>query len=340
MATAPKAHHKDAHRMDKRIVQILDVLPPNLPPTEPYIDYFKNLDAGMAPMMAQMFGAPPENASQGKEYTTTGVDKNPIRIKVYHPPQKSDHPQPCLVYLHGGGMALFSIDTYEPYLQRIAAFGLVVAAVNFRNSTVACFPAGVNDCLSGVLWTAEHAKDLNIDLNRLVVGGDSGGGNLTAATCLLAKEKGHADLIKGQYIYCPFLNPDGTNYHSRKNYDGYFIDSKGDKAVEVVYTPKRDAATDHLAYPSLATEEQLRGLPPALVVTNEFDPLVDEGEEYYAKLTRAGVRTVGLRVLGTTHGANAIGTALADVCATTHAALVGWINSLPLFQQQPPAQQQ
>jgi len=213
------------------------------------------------------------------------------------------------------------MQDYNTLYRIISTYGLLVIGVDFRNSTEKPFPAGLHDCLSAVLWTAEHAKEFNIDMDRLVVGGESGGGNLAAATCLLAKSRG-ISIIKGQFLHCPYLSPD-FRYESRHNYGN----SKDAGNMAQSYTNPQQY-NNYLAWPCNTTVEQLRGLPPTLMIVSEFDELVDEGEEYAGKLMQAGVRVVGLRSLGTAHCALQIVDLVPDLANMTFEILAAWVRSL------------
>ena len=143
---------------------------------------------------------------------TSAPDGNPIQIQYIRP--DNNESLPCVYYIHGGGMASMSCfdGNYRAWGRIIAAQGVAVAMVDFRNCVtassapeVAPFPAGLNDCVSGVKWVVEHAQDLNIDAARIVVAGESGGGNLTLATGLKLKQDGDLGLIKGLYALCPYI---------------------------------------------------------------------------------------------------------------------------------------
>jgi len=228
---------------------------------------------------------------------------------------------PAIVYFHGGGMAIMNMQDYQVYYQIISSSGIIVIGVDFRNSTEKEFPAGLHDCLSAVLWTSEHAQELNIDTDRLIVGGESGGGNLAAATCLLAKSQG-ISVIKGQFLNCPFLCPD-TRYKSRQKLS---LSSDAHLMSRSYISPQQ--FNNYLAFPCNATVEQLRGLPPTLLVVNEFDSLVDEGEEYGAKLMQAGVRVLGFRSLGTLHGSLLLNSIAPDLVHLCCEMIVAWVKSL------------
>ena len=150
------------------------------------------------------------------------------------------------------------------------------------------FPAGLNDCARAVQWTTGNRLALRI--SKLVISGESGGGNLALATTLKARREGWLDQIDGVYAMCPYI------------YDGYMIDCAQMSALVRVYDPKGEHASNALAWPYNAEASDLEGLPPHVISVNELDPLRDGGLAYYRKLISAGIPAVGRTVAGTPHG--------------------------------------
>jgi acetyl esterase len=323
-------HVKDRDKIDPRAYVVLNMTP-HIPVTGPMerakaIAALKKSSQMTDAVMRQAFGRGPSTVDHGTPYQVTGLDGNQFRVRVFQPLERNA-PLPCMVYFHGGGMAMYSMATYHEYYRHLAGLGLVVVGVDYRLSTEAPFPAGLNDCYSSVMWAHEKAKELNIDTNRLIVGGESGGGNLAAATCFLAK-KGGVNIIKGQFLNCPYILAD-TKFASRVNYDKYILARDGmDHVSGPTYTSDKKDRTNPLAWPGNVTVEQLVGMPPALVITAEFDPLVDEGEHYYRLLTQAGVKVVGIRALGLLHAFTVSRVVVPDIFATVHGALYAWIMSI------------
>jgi acetyl esterase len=219
---------------------------------------------------------------------------------------------PCVYYIHGGGMQVMSCydGNYRAWGRLIAHQGVAVAMVDFRNALtpssvpeVAPFPAGLNDCVSGVKWVAAHADELGIDASRIVVAGESGGGNLTLATGLKLKRDGDLGLIRGLYALCPYIAghwPLPENPSSTEN-NGILLDlhdNQGPLAYGIEALERRDP----LAWPGFATEDDVRGLVPTIISVNECDPLRDEGINFYRLLLRAGVPARCRQVMGTVHG--------------------------------------
>ncbi len=143
---------------------------------------------------------------------TSSPDGNTIRVQLIRP--EADGPLPCVYYIHGGGMQLLSCfdGMYKAWGRIIAAQGVAVAMVDFRNCLVASsapevepFPAGLNDCVSGVKWLHANAAALGVDAGHIVVAGESGGGNLTLATGLKLNQDGDLGVIRGLYALCPYI---------------------------------------------------------------------------------------------------------------------------------------
>lgn len=249
--------------------------------------------------------------------TITGVDGNEIVLHIFRP-AGVDGPLPGVVYTHGGGMTIIRTDNrlHRRWCTDIAASGCVVVMVDFRNAWTSeghhPFPAGVEDCLAGVLWADENREALG--LSCLVVQWESGGGNLAIATTLLAKSRGRVDAIDGVYACIPYISGGYSWDRDRRlaelpslvENDGYFIETAGMALLVRAYDPTGEHAEDPLAWPYFATEDDLRGLPPFVVSVNELDPLRDEGVAFARKLARAGVDVAARVNLGLIHGGDVI----------------------------------
>jgi acetyl esterase len=243
--------------------------------------------------------------------TISGVDGNDVTVYISRPDNAAGA-LPCVVHLHGGGMAILAAAdrSYAREREYLAATGLVVVGVEFRNSGGKLgphpYPAGLNDCTAAIQWVAANRRDLGI--SHLIVSGESGGGNLTLASSLKAKRDGWLHEIAGVYAQCPYISnrwleqPDDLS--SLKENDAYFISCLELALLGSIYNPDKIHAHDATCWPLEATVEELTGLPPHVISVNELDPLRDEGLTYYRRLLRAGVPAVGRLVLGTCHGAD------------------------------------
>ena len=237
-------------------------------------------------------------------------DGNTINIQLIRP--ESDEPLPCVYYIHGGGMAIMSCydGNYKAWGRIIAQQGVAVAMVDFRNCVtpssapeVAPYPAGLNDCVSGLRWVAANAEDLGIDAGRIVVAGESGGGNLTLAVGLRLVREGAAELVQGLYALCPYIAGSWPRdeYPSSTENNGILLDL-WDNTGALGYGIEEFENENPLAWPGFANEEDVRGYPPTVISVNECDPLRDEGIEFYRLLLRAGQPARCRQVMGTIHG--------------------------------------
>ncbi|HEY4793738.1 MAG TPA: alpha/beta hydrolase fold domain-containing protein, partial [Mycobacterium sp.] len=248
-----------------------------------------------------------------------------------------DGPLPAVVHLHGGGMAIASAaDTmYSRIREHLAGTGLVVVGVEFRNSGGKLgphtFPAGLNDCASGVRWVAAHRAELGV--SHLIVCGESGGGNLTLTVGHKAKREGWLHEIAGLYAQCPYIS---NRWHevpdelpSLRECDGYFINLQQAELLGSIYDPDGAHSDDPTCFAGVATNDDLSGLPPHVISVNELDPMRDEGLDYYRRLVRAGVPAVGRVVAGTCHGGDMLlAGAMPDVFAASVRDLGGFAKGL------------
>ena len=237
-------------------------------------------------------------------------DGNQIRIQYIRP--RREGALPCVYYIHGGGMQSLSCyyGNYRAWGKIIAAQGVAVAMVDFRNALspssvpeVAPYPAGLNDCVSGLKWVASNSDSLGIDSTRIIVAGESGGGNLTLATSMRLLKSGDIGLISGMYALCPYIAgrwPHEAHPSSVEN-NGILLDLHNNFGT-VVYGIEAFERGDPLAWPSFASEEDVRGLPPTVISVNELDPLRDEGIAFYRLLLAAGVKAQCRQVMGSIHG--------------------------------------
>ena len=252
-------------------------------------------------------------------------DENTIKLQIIRPDSREI--LACVYYIHGGGMSNMSCfdGMYRGWGKLIAANGVAVIMVDFRNSIVpssapevAPFPAGLNDCLSGLRWVIEHAAELRIDRGRIVVAGESGGGNLTLATGLKLKREGDLGLIKGLYALCPYIAgqwPYSESPSSTEN-NGILLDLHSNRGA-MSYGIEAFNERNPLAWPSFATVDDVTGFPPTVINVNECDPLRDEGINFYRLLLEAGVPTRCRQMMGTMHGTEIFNIACPEISRDT-----------------------
>jgi len=201
-----------------------------------------------------------------------------------------------LVYFHGGAFFLGSLDTHDHVARSLAdATGRTVVSVGYRLAPECAFPAGLEDCYAVVRWMAEHGR-------TMAIAGDSSGGNFVAAVAAMAHDDG-LDAVTHQILYYPSLDLDfdvGRYASLRENAVGYGLETAGLKPFNAFYLDSGADPADPLVSPIKRAD--LTGLPRALVVTAEHDPLRDEGELYARRLQEAGVDVVLRRYAGAGHG--------------------------------------
>jgi acetyl esterase/lipase len=260
---------------------------------------------------------------------TSAPDGNTIKVQLIRP--ESAEPLPCVYYIHGGGMQVMSCfdGMYRAWGRIIAGQGVAVAMVDFRNCLTASsapevepFPAGLNDCVSGVKWLHATADSLGIDAARIIVAGESGGGNLTLATGMKLSQDGDLGVIRGLYSLCPYIAgawPQERFPSSIEN-NGILLDLHNNRGA-LAYGIEAFEKQNPLAWPSFAKEDDVAGLVPTVISVNECDPLRDEGIEFYRLLMRAGVPARCRQVMGTIHGTEIFAISAPDISRDTAASI-------------------
>jgi acetyl esterase/lipase len=241
-------------------------------------------------------GGDPEPVASVRNGWIDGPD-GPLRLRIYRP--AGDGPLPALVYFFGGGWVLGTIDTSDAICRALAnAAGCVTVSVGYRLAPEHRFPAAVHDCAAAVRWVAANAAEIGVDRSRLAVGGDSAGGNLAAAVTLLTRAAGPA--LAHQLLVYPNTDFGADTPSRRDNADPLLFNRTSVDWYWSHYLASTSDGADPLASPLRAPD--LSGLPPATVITAEYDPLRDEGEAYAARLAEAGVPVELRRFDGMIHG--------------------------------------
>ena len=242
----------------------------------------------------------PEPVAQVQELGLPGPG-GPLRLRVYRPATAGEQP-PCLVFFHGGGWVRGSLETHDVLCRALAnRAGCVVASLEYRLAPEHPFPAAVDDAFAATRWVFDNAETLNpgIDPRRIAVGGDSAGGNLAAAVSLLARDQGGPPLVYQLLIY-PVIDYAFDTPSYRDNAEGYLLTRDAMIYYWRQYLRDESAAQDPRAAPLRAAD--LANLPPALVVTAEYDPLRDEGRAYADRLRADGTPAEYREVPGLIHG--------------------------------------
>jgi len=221
-----------------------------------------------------------------------------IPVRIYTP--AGTGPFPILLWFHGGGWVVGDLDSADPTARHLAVgAGCVVVSVDYRLAPETKFPGPADDCYTATQWAVQQATALNGDPERIAVGGDSAGGNLAAAVALMARDRRGPALAFQLLVYpvthCHYTTP---SYHSYATGHGLTRDSMRWYWEQYL----RDAADAQNPYAAPLVATDLSGLPPALVITAECDPLCDEGKAYAGRLQEAGVPTTYSCYDGMMHG--------------------------------------
>lgn len=221
-----------------------------------------------------------------------------IPVRIYTP--AGEGPFPVLLYFHGGGWVIGSPDTVHATCALLAnRAGAIVVSVDYRLAPEHKFPAAAEDCYAATAWAAENARSFGGDSRRIAVAGDSAGGNLAAVVSLMAREKGYPQIAYQVLIY-PVTDHNFETQSYRENGADYFLTTAMMQWFWNHYLGTEADGKDWRASPLQVADAS--DLPPAFVITAEFDPLRDEGEAYAQKLAAAGNTVTVKRFLGQIHG--------------------------------------
>lgn len=249
---------------------------------------------------------PAEAVARTEDFTLPARDGAPLRVRIYRPlASDTPTPQPALVFSHGGGWCLGSLEVYDnPCRALAAATGAVVVSVDYRLAPEHSFPGPLHDFCDAIAWTFEQADALGLDNRRIGVAGDSAGGNLAAAACLLAQDKAGwgaagAPAIAHQLLLYPALDAAMDSQSFQQFGEGHYLTRA---AMEYCYGAYLgDAACGRHELVSPLRADHLAGLPQATVISCEYDPLRDEAEAYAQRLAQAGVAVRAVRLPGMVH---------------------------------------
>ena len=241
--------------------------------------------------------SPGPEVAKVEDRSIPGPDSD-VPVRVYTP--QGNGPFPILAWYHGGGWVVGDLESADATARDLCVGGeCVVVSVDYRLAPDAKFPGPANDCWAATTWAVENAVSINGDASRLAVGGDSAGGNIAAAMCLMAADLGGPEIALQLLIY-PVTDVDFTTVSYDDNAEGYGLTKVTMEWYWDHYLESMADASNPYAAPLQA--ESLAGQPPALVITAEYDPLRDEGEAYAKRLNGAGVATTATRYDGVIHG--------------------------------------
>jgi acetyl esterase len=277
------------------------------------LDFLKGLEAQGGPPLYTLSPADARNVlvnvqksvniakppTDSEDRTIPGGPTGTISLRIIRP-QSVIGPLPGILYFHGGGWVLGDKETHDRLVREIARGAqATVVFVDYERSPEARYPVAIEQAYAATQWVAKNAASIGVDPTRLIVAGDSVGGNMVAAVTLLARERG-TPKIDFQILCYPVTDANLNTPSYQAFGDGYWLTRASMKWFWDSYTPEA-ARNEPTVSPLRAPLEQLRGLPPALIITNENDVLRDEGEAYAHKLMAAGVTVTATRYLGAIH---------------------------------------
>lgn len=267
----------------------------------------RNFDADFAAV------GPGEEVDEVREHRIA-ADNREIAVRVFRP---SAGTLPAVVYFHGGGWLLGSLDSHQAVCRALAnASGAVVVSVDYRLGPESRFPTAVEDCYAATVWVQGEAAELQIDPDRIAVAGDSAGGNLAAAVTILARERSGPPLALQVLAYPVTTTNLDVGFDS--DYEGFFLYRDELQWHQDNYLPSPEQRTDPLVSP--LEHADLRGLPPALVLTAQCDPLHAQGELYAQALHGAGVTVEHRQWRGMVHGFFQLPSVFAEGAEAIHVA--------------------
>ncbi len=287
--------------IDPELVPILDVLPDDLDMSDPAA-----LQAGRNAREIFFAQTPDRDDVVKEDHQVPGRAGDPdVTLRIYRAKEAPAGPLACVYEIHGGGFVAGSIQMMDPWCQAVAAeLRCVVVSVEYRLAPEHPFPAAIEDCYAGLVWTAGNAVELGIDPARIAIAGQSAGGGLAAATVLLARDRG-GPAPCFQVLEIPELD-DRLETPSMKA----FTDTPLWNRPNAVWSWKHYLGADHTGevseYAAPSRAKDLSGLPPAYVSTMEFDPLRDEGLLYAMRLLEAGVSVEVHNFPRTFHGSSLV----------------------------------
>jgi acetyl esterase len=273
--------------LDPSVAALLEQMPPLDPALT--VEQMRSQSAGQA-----LLGAGNQQVASVDRTIPGPGGEIPVR---FYTPATGSPPWGLVVFYHGGGWVICGLDTHDAICRDLAAgTETAVLSVDYRLAPEHPFPAAVDDAWAALQWASKHAGDLDVDPDRLAVAGDSAGGNLAAVMALMARDHGLA--LSLQLLVYPATDFSRRRPSVQENGHGYLLTETGMEWFEGHYAPDR---SDWRASPMLASDH--RGVAPAAVLTCEFDPLRDDGNDYAATLAAAGVPVTNRCYPGLIHGA-------------------------------------
>jgi acetyl esterase len=240
-------------------------------------------------------------AADVQDLSIPGKSNEKINIQIIRPFNSGDKTLPVVMYFHGGGWVLGGIDTHDRLVRELTnSINAAIVFVKYSRSPEAKYPKALEEAYDSIKWISENGNSLNLDPSRMAIAGDSVGGNMATAVAMLAKER-QGPKILYQVLFYPVTEANFDTESYRSFQEGYFLTREAMKWFWESYVSNKADLNEPTVSPLLSSVEQLSGLPPALIITGEFDVLRDEGEAYAHKLMEAGVNVTACRYQGTIH---------------------------------------
>src|SRR6187549_3921794 len=244
--------------------------------------------------------APIDKLPVDEHWITVPAEVGDVRVRIVRP-AGAGGTLPVILYMHGGGWVLGNADTHDRLVRELACgAGAAIAFVEYDRSPEARYPVAIEQGYATARWIVREGAAHGLDPERMAIAGDSVGGNMTAAITLMAHERGDVRFVH-QSMYYPVTDAAMDTGSYAQFAEGYFLTAKSMAWFWDSYCPDLDRRAEPFASPLRASDDQLNGLPPALLIVDEADVLRDEGEAYASRLRRAGVAITTVRYDGITH---------------------------------------
>ena len=258
-------------------------------------------DAVKRLMKQRGMDASPEPMASVDNRNVTTADGRSVPVRVYTPKTQRQGPLPVLVYAHGGGWVIATLDTYDASCRALAKMAdCLVVSVDYRQAPENMFPAAPEDVYGVLQWASKNASEINGDSQRIAIGGESAGGNLATVACMMAKDRGGAMPVHQLLVY-PITNDDLNTPSYQTNAEAKPLNKAMMQWFFQHYLANASDAQSKYVSPMKASAGELSGLPPATVVLAEIDPLMSDGQQYAEKLKSAGVDVTLRNFNGVTH---------------------------------------
>jgi acetyl esterase len=244
--------------------------------------------------------APIDKLPVDERWIMVPADVGDVRVRIVRP-QDAGGTLPVVLYMHGGGWVLGNAGTHDRLVRELAVgIRAAVVFVEYDRSPEARYPVAIEQGYATARWITREGAAHGLDPERMAVAGDSVGGNMTAALALMAADRGDVRFVQ-QSMYYPVTDAGMDTGSYAQFAEGYFLTAKAMAWFWDAYAPDVERRAEPYASPLRASDEQLAGLPPALLIVDEADVLRDEGEAYAARLRKAGVAVTTVRYDGITH---------------------------------------